>query len=46
MEQRGSNDLETIQKKICFLQKELSSNNNIINSLMKTQAVALEAMRS
>ena len=45
IEECGSNNLETIQKKIRFLQKELSPNNNI-KSLMKTQAVPLEAMRS
>ena len=44
IEKRESSSIEILQQNIRFLQKELLAKNDLIKSLMETQAVALEAI--
>ena len=44
IEKRRSNSIEILQENIPFLQKEVLAKNDLIKSLMETQAVALEAV--
>ena len=44
IEKRENHNIEILQEKIRFLQKELLAKNDLIKSLMETQTVALEAI--
>ena len=44
IEKRESSSIEILQENVRFLQKKLLAKNDLIKSLMETQAVALEAI--